>query len=283
MTFRSWLCASALKSNLLDKARESGADAAVIDLEDAVPANAKHTARLALRAHFEKSTCMPIAIRINSLATYAGLCDLMFLLDERIEPDMIVLPKAILPAEVSLATALLEERGLSSVRILAIIETVSSLCALRTLHCKPQRLDGLMFGAADFAADLGIPLEDADLRFVKQEIVLSAHRLGTVAIDSPCFALRDCAQIERETHAARLLGFVGKVAIHPAQIAVINASFTPSPQTVDRARRLVAAARHDSDKAVFAVEDQMVGPPFVKYAEHVLKDQANLAPRSRGC
>ena len=281
MALRSWLCASALRSNLLDKARETGADIAVIDLEDAVPAGSKQAARLALKSHFDQPARARIAVRINSLATYQGLSDLLYLLDERIEPDFLILPKAILPAEITLATALLEERGLADVGILAIIETASSLCSLRALTSKPPRLAGLMFGAADFATDLGVALEDADLRFARQEIVLAARRLGTTAIDSPCFAIRDVEQLAHETRDGRLMGFVGKVAIHPSHVAAINSSFSPSPQVLDRARRLVAAARHDPDNAVFAVDNQMVGPPFVKYAEHVLADQVNTGPRVR--
>jgi citrate lyase beta subunit len=270
--FRSWLCASALKTNLVHKAREVGADVAVIDLEDSVPADAKHAARLALHGHFQHAAHVRRAVRINSLATCAGLSDLLFLLDQKIAPDFIILPKANLPSEATLAATLLEERGMGSVSLFAIIETASSLYSLRTLTGRPDRLAGLMFGAADFAADLGVSLEDADLRFIQQEVVLAAARLGVHAVDSPCFALRDPSRVAREAREAQRLGFTGKIAIHPSQVGTINTLFTPSSQMLERARRLVDAALDDPSKAVFEDQDQMVGPPFIKYALRVLTD-----------
>jgi len=270
MRFRSWLCAPALKRNLVGKALEVAADIALFDLEDSVRPDAKSAARAALLSHFSEPLPVTTAVRINSLATYEGLKDLLFLLDHAISPDIIMLPKALLPAEANLAASLLKERGCSSVKVFAIIETVGSLWSLRALVARPSGLDGLIFGAADFAADLGLAPAAADLRFVKQEIVLAARRFGVIAIDSPCFHLQDEARLARETRRAHRLGFCGKIAIYPRQVATINELFAHSPQMLERARQLVDAAEHNSGSAILRVDDEMVGPPFIKYARDIL-------------
>src|SRR6185312_10707658 len=173
--FRSWLCAPALGPNLVQKAHEVHADVALFDLEDSIPAARKDAARIALGRHFEAPMGLRSAVRINSLATYEGLKDLLFLLDRAVVPDILVLPKALLPGEPTLASSLFAERGLRSPEIFCIIETAHSLWSLRTLGSFPGAVGGLIFGAADFAADLGVELMSADLRLVRQEIALAAR------------------------------------------------------------------------------------------------------------
>jgi len=267
---RSWLCASAFTSHLADKALAVAADVAHFDLEDAVPADRKAAARAALCMRFGALPDVTTAIRVNSLSTAEGVKDLLFLLEHEITPDLLVLPKVVLPNDVDLAAALLAERGLAHVRIFAIIETVASLWSLRTMARAPTGLSGLIFGAADFRADLGVPPSVTDLRFVQQDIALAARRFGLAAIDSPCFQLDDPERLAHELDDARALGFAGKIAIHPRQVAAINQRFTPSPEAIDDARRLVAACDRDPGHAILRVDDEMVGPPFVKYARGVL-------------
>src|SRR5581483_7282604 len=120
---RSWLCAPALGPNLIKKAHEVHADIALFDLEDSIPAARKDAARAALGQHFATPIGLISAIRINSLATYEGLKDLLFLLDRAVVPDILVLPKALLPSEPVLASSLFAERGLRPPEIFCIIET----------------------------------------------------------------------------------------------------------------------------------------------------------------
>jgi len=276
---RSWLCAPAFHAKLLDKAIEASADIALIDLEDSIPADRKADARATLVDHFREPAGVPVAVRINSLATTDGLKDLLFVLDHAIVPSVILLAKANLPAEAALATALFRERACPAIEVFAIIETVSSLWSLRTLTATPPGLSGLVFGAADFAADLGVPPTVTDLRFVKQEIALAARRFGVAAIDSPCFQLRDRAELDLETQDARRLGFAGKIAIHPDQVPLINERFAPSPQAVDDARELIAASERDRASAIQRIGDRMIGPPFLKYARQVLSSAAPVRRR----
>jgi citrate lyase beta subunit len=270
MLVRSWLCAPALHSKLPEKATETSADIALFDLEDSIPLASKDAARAALRARFQERPLVTTAVRVNSLATFEGLKDLLLLAELDIAPDIVLLPKALLPGEVTLISSLLAERGMQSVQIFAIIETVDSLWSLRSLNQSPKGLRGLIFGAADFAADVGVSLRAIDLRFARQEIVLAARRFGVAAIDSPCFHLRDQAALEAETRAACDLGFAGKIAIHPDQIATINKVFTPSSKALDEARSVIAAAERQPDQSILRRDDEMVGPPLIKYARKVL-------------
>ena len=157
------------------------------------------------------------------------------------------------------------------VRLFAIVETVASLCSLRELRAPPRGLCGLHFGAADLAADLGIDLEDADWSNVRYEIGLIARRLGVSAIDTPCFQYRDHDPLRRELAEAKRFGFTGKIAIHPSQVSIINQFFTPSPREVESAERLVRAHEQGGDGAIFTIDGQMAGPPFLKQALHVME------------
>lgn len=279
MFIRSWLCAPALNSKLLAKAQEVEADVAVLDLEDSIPLADKDAARQSLCAHYETPPQVTTSIRINSLRTQAGLKDLLFLVEQGIVPDILQLPKAHLPSEVELAASVFEERGLGPVCIFAIIETVESLWTLRKLEEAPPGLTGLIFGAADFAADMGVQPTCADLRFARQEITLASRRFCVPAIDAPCFHLRDESRLDCETQAACDLGFVGKIAIHPTQVPTINKLFTPSPEALDHARKLLAASERDPNSSILRVGDGMVGPPFLKYARQVLSSSRAFGRR----
>lgn len=270
MRMRSWLCAPALRSNLLEKALEAHADIALFDLEDSVPADRKEAARAHLSHHFAAPMGIASAIRLNGLRTYDGLKDLLFLVDRAVVPEFLVLPKALLPGDPILAASVFAQRGLRTPAIFCVIETAQSLWSLRSSGGFPGGLGGLIFGAADFAADLGVPPLHADLRLVRQEIALTARRLGVVAIDSPCFQLRSEVRVRREGRAARGLGFHGKIAIHPAQVTPINELFTESEQAVDHARRLVERFESNPDSAIQQFDDAMVGPPFIRYARSIL-------------
>ncbi len=274
MRLRSWLCAPALRARLGNKAREVQADIALFDLEDSVPENRKEAARCSLVEHFARPLGITSAVRVNSLASYDGLKDVLFLVDRAIVPDIIVLPKALLPGEPTLVASLFAQRGLRPPAVFCVIETAQSFWSLRVLGGSPAGLGGLIFGAADFAAELGVAPESADLRLVRQEIAVAARRFGVPAIDSPCFQLRNGARLRREARAGRRLGFDGKIAIHPGQVPLINELFTESAQTLDHARRLVEGFERNPESAIWQLDDAMVGPPFIKYARRILSAQS---------
>lgn len=214
---RSWLCASSLNLQLFEKARSVAADIAHLDLEDLVPHHDKARARAMLLQHFGSQRPSVTALRINSLRTRDGLKDLLFLIEHAIMPDVIILPKIEVPGDVRLARSILDEARYCRTRLFGVVESVQGWWDLRTRPDCGAGLDGLIFGAADFAADFKVDLHRADFSLIKAEIALIAARLGGIAIDSPCFRMRSETALRRELHEARRLGFVGKVAIYPSQ------------------------------------------------------------------
>ena len=269
MKVRSWLCSSSLKAGLFDKAAQVGVDIAHLDLEDSVPAAQKDAARFALISQLATPGTLTTALRINALGTSAGLKDLLFLVENRLCVDIVILPKVSSMRDVSLAGGLLRAIN-PSVKLFAVIETVEAFRGLRSLSAVPACLGGFIFGAADFAADLGVDRRLARLGHVKQEICMTARQFGLVAIDSPCLEFRDPAKLRAEIEEATALGFTGKIAIHPAQVAAINESFIPTQQAIDHALSVLEVQADVGDSAIAELGDEMIGPPFVRRAHEVL-------------
>jgi citrate lyase beta subunit len=164
-------------------------------------------------------------------------------------------PKLATPGDVAQMRAALDEAGLRSVRLFGIV----TLWHLRETGHLPG-LDGLIFGAADFATDLGVTLEDNDFAAIRQEIVLIARRLGVAAIDSPCVRLDCDAALERELVPARRLGLVGKIAINPRQVPRINACFGTSEADLERARFGVQQHEAEPERVIPNFEGRVIGP-----------------------
>jgi (S)-citramalyl-CoA lyase len=270
LRIRSWLCASALKGDLALKASQVSADIAHLDLEDAVPDALKDRARRTLPDFFAKPRGVPVALRINPLHTLDGLRDLLFVAEHGLSPDVLILSKIVAPGDISQARAVIDQAGLFGVRLFGAVESVRALWDLRNTPHLPG-LDGLIFGAADFAADVGVSLEDNDFAAIRQEIVLIARRLGVAAIDSPCFRLNSEAALNDELHLARRVGFDGKIAIHPAQVAAINASFEPTEKDLDKAREILRMHDENPQDVAFSFDGAMVGPPFIRRARRLLQ------------
>jgi len=283
LRIRSWLCASALKSDLALKASQVSADIAHLDLEDAVPDALKDKARLTLPEFFAMPRSVPVALRINPLQTLDGLRDLLFVAENGLSPDVLILAKITVPGDISQARAVMDQAGLFGVRLFGAVESVRTLWDLRSAQHLPG-LDGLIFGAADFAAEVGVSLEDNDFAAIRQEIVLIARRLGVAAIDAPCFRLDSEAALMDELRLARRVGFDGKIAIHPAQVAAINASFEPTENDLDKAREILRMYEEDPQNVAFRFDGAMVGPPFIRRARRVIQasEESQAQPPRRG-
>ncbi len=270
MRIRSWLCASALKGDLVLKASHVSADIAHLDLEDAVPDALKGKARRALLDFFAKPRGIPVALRINPLHTLDGLRDLLFVAENGLNPDVLILAKIMVPGDISQARAVIDQAGLLGVRLFGAVESVRTLWELRKTPHLPG-LDGLIFGAADFSADVGVSLDDNDFAAIRQEIVLISRRLGVAAIDSPCFRLNSEAALNDELRLARRVGFDGKIAIHPAQVAAINASFEPTEKDLDKAREILRMHDGNPQNVIFNLDGAMIGPPLIRQARRLLQ------------
>jgi citrate lyase subunit beta/citryl-CoA lyase len=262
---------------MLRKAGSRGADALIVDLEDGVLPDAKAEAR----ARAEKlwpvlgGAGLEVLLRANAPGTPWHDDDL--LAAARIRPAGLVLPKCEDPAAVAAAGA-----RLPGTPLLLMIETARGVLAAAEL-ARVSGVAGLLLGAADFRASVraGRDPEEAELLVARGTLVLAARAAGALAFDTPFFEYRDEAGLERSARRARLLGFDGKTAIHPAQVAVINRVFSPTGEEVARARRVVealeAAAREG--RGVATVDGEMVEPLHAAEARRIL-DRADRAHRA---
>ena len=273
LALKSWLFTPATKSDRFSRAAEVKADALIIDLEDAVAPTAKEGARVAaLRYLAERSSDhLPCALRINSPDTRFGLDDLQSLLLSPAEPDYLILPKCDSSALVSLVGNLLRESN-KSTQVIALIESTKAIGALAEMVSGEVRPAAFIFGAADMAADLGAETAWEPLLWVRSCLIHAAASAGIAAFDSPYFDIADSQGLKQETKASVNLGFHGKCAIHPVQIATINEVLTPTEPQIAKAQQILTGNR----QGVGAVEGQMVDEAVARKARLVL-ERAGIA------
>jgi citrate lyase subunit beta/citryl-CoA lyase len=275
----------------LEKGLSSGADVLLIDLEDSVALSAKADARRTTLSFLAAS--LPLAVRprlyvrVNGLTTGLTDADLDGIMQAA--PDGIVLPKAVGGQDVSHLGAKIAVReaefglGDGGTRILAIAtETARGVFALGTFAGASHRLMGLTWGAEDLSADLGAETNRRDdglyadpYRLARSLTLMGAAAAEVEAIDSVFTHFRDLEGLATECREARRDGFVAKMAIHPAQVPVINEAFTPSPEALARAQAVVDAFAADPGVGVVGVDGEMLDRPHLKRAERVLARAAN--------
>jgi len=283
---RSLLFVPADSDKKLDKGLTSGADALIIDLEDSVSADRKAQARASafefLRSAAQGESRPRLMVRINALDTGMTDADLDAIVPGR--PDAIMLPKSAGGASVTHLHAKLSAReamtGLTdgAIKIVALAtETAASLFTTGSYRDCSPRLSGLTWGAEDLSADLGAESNrDAKGRFLdpyrlaRSLCLFGAAAAGVAAIDTVYVDFRNEAGLRSETEEARRDGFTAKLAIHPAQVPVINEVFTPTPEAVAHAREIVAAFEAQPGAGVVGIGGKMYDRPHLSRALSVL-------------
>ena len=268
LSLKSWLFTPATKSDRFTRAADVHSDALIIDLEDAVAPSAKTEARETALRYLAGISAdrLPCALRINSPDTRFGLDDLRALLNSPAKPDYLVLPKCDSSALIALVGNLLREAK-KTAQIIALIESAKAIGALKEIAGGEAKPAALAFGAADMAADLGAETAWEPLLWVRARIIQAAASAGIAALDSPYFDIADTEGLKQETKASASLGFRGKCAIHPAQIATINAFLTPSEQQVAEARQILVV----NQQGVGSVDHEMVDEAVARKARLVLE------------
>ena len=268
LSLKSWLFTPATKSDRFTRAADVHSDALIIDLEDAVAPSAKTEARETALRYLAGISAdrLPCALRINSPDTRFGLDDLRALLNSPAKPDYLVLPKCDSSALIALVGNLLREAK-KTAQIIALIESAKAIGALKEIASGEAKPAALVFGAADMAADLGAETAWEPLLWVRARIIQAAASAGIAALDSPYFDIADTEGLKQETKASASLGFRGKCAIHPAQIATINAFLTPSEQQVAEARQILVV----NQQGVGSVDHEMVDEAVARKARLVLE------------
>lgn len=260
------------KSRALEKARGLAADMLIIDLEDAVPADAKGEARAgataALTAGFPGKL---VAIRISNAASPHHADDLALL--ATIAPDAVVIPKVDSPTELG-ALAVPPHFPL-----IAMIETPTAIFDCRAIAAHP-RVIGLIAGLNDLAHDLQLPdgRDRSAMSHAIQTIVLAARATGKLAWDGVCNLIDDPAAFAAEASDGHRLGFDGKTLIHPSQVDPCNTAFAPSPQALAAAQALLAAATSGAERHQGAMVEDM----HVASARALIEREALRAGRRSG-
>ncbi|HEX4767026.1 MAG TPA: CoA ester lyase [Lichenihabitans sp.] len=283
---RSLLFVPGDSARKLDKAWGAGADALILDLEDSVAPGAKSSARATVAGFLAdargRPSCPELFVRINALDT--GLADLDLDAVMRGAPDGIMLPKAAGGADVSHLSVKLAVREAEcdlpdgGTAILPIAtETARSLFVLGSLAGSSGRLVGITWGAEDLSADLGAETNrDATgaytdpYRLARGLTLFAAAAAGVDAVDTVFTDYRHLEGLEAECAAARRDGFSSKLAIHPDQVAIINAAFTPALDVIEEARAIVAAFAASPGAGVVGLGGRMVDRPHLRRAERVL-------------
>ncbi|WP_323117850.1 aldolase/citrate lyase family protein [Burkholderia alba] len=264
---RSWLFTPGTRPDRFANASKHGADVLIVDLEDAVPPNEKRLARDNARVLFGRArdAAPLVAVRINSIASRHGLDDLALVADAVQPPDFVLLPKIESPDPVAQAAALLGAAGRAAA-LIPMIESARGMFAAAAIAGAGPCVWGLMFGAADYASDVGAQPGARALELARCTVAAAAASAGVRAIDAPCFALHEPDALRAELDFAVDNGLHAKAAIHPAHAGAINAAFTPSPARIAWARDVLAA----SERGAGVVAGRMVDEAIAREARRVL-------------
>ncbi|NMM36284.1 MAG: CoA ester lyase [Glaciimonas sp.] len=262
---RSYLFVPANRPERFAKACAAGADAVIVDLEDAVPSPEKIAARNALAAWL--SPAQPVLVRINSADSAWFRDDLALCALAGVSG--IVLPKAEHLDQIDAIAALRPD-----IVVLPLIETARGFSNADQIT-RHQCVQRLMFGAIDFQFDLGIDGDTDALLYFRSQLVLLSRLAGIQApVDGVTTAINDSGRLRVDTLYARRLGFGGKLCIHPNQIVPVNNCFYPSAEEVAWAQQILAAASAARGAAV-AVDGKMVDLPVMRKAQKIIDEAAH--------
>lgn len=262
---RSYLFVPANRTERFEKALNTEADAVIIDLEDAVPADLKHAARESLSLWLQAHPEHQVMIRINARQSKWFQDDLNLLQFANVMA--IVLPKTESAADIHAVTAI---RALD---IYALIETPRGLAQVREIAAAAS-VKALMFGSIDFQLEMDMQGGYHELLAFRNEIVLASKLAGIQApVDGVTVDFKDEALIELETRQAKNLGFGGKLCIHPNQVALVNQTFSPTAEELEWAHRVLHAEAQAAGQAV-SLDGKMIDLPVILKAKKLLQQAA---------
>lgn len=279
MRLRSLLFVPGDRPERFAKAAASGADAIILDLEDSVsPAN-KEAARAAAADYLGGEREVITLVRVNPLDGHMTAADVAAVIAAR--PDAIMLPKAEGAPSIAQFDTILHSESVADASLPPVLpiatETPAAIFTLGSYREAKDRLVGLTWGAEDLPAAIGATSSRHDdgsytppYEVARALTLFAAHGAGVAAIDTVFPAIRDEAGLAAYAARARRDGFTGMMAIHPSQVAPINAAFTPSADEVARAQTIVDAFAANPGAGVLQVDGKMIDAPHLKQAKHIL-------------
>ena len=268
---RSFIFAPGLRPELYPKALACGADIVCVELEDGVAPHDKDEARektMALFAELQADDGVERIVRINCLRSAVGLDDVQAILATDTPPPALMLPKVVSPDEIVWLDDLLTERG-HDTRLHIIIEMNAGLEAVFDIARASSRIDALFFGGVDMSADLRCKNAWEPLLYARSRVVHAAASVGIDAIDVPYLDLDDLEGMKAQAQLAKDLGFSGKGAVHPKQISALNEVFTPSPEEVAKAQKILAAFE-EANTGLVVVDGKLIEKPVVREMQRIV-------------
>lgn len=277
---RSLLYVPGISERMILKARDSAADALILDLEDAIAPDQKLEARAAVVRMLGEIDFggKEIFVRINALTTEWGLEDARAV--AAVGAPGLVIPKCESVEDVTTVAPVMQSKyhqpiGGQMRKLLCLIETPRGVFAGREIAESNELVAGLMFGAADLSRELGGVLseDETEVLFARSQVLLAARVAGVAAYDSPHFAIDDLEGLRRRSRSARNLGYDGKTIIHPSHIEIVNEVFAPTAEQIAEAERVIEAmaAAQAEGLGVIRLDGKMIDQVHLVAARKVLE------------
>ena len=278
---RSLLFVPGNQPRMLERASGLKPDAFIPDMEDSVPEDEKANAREVTASYLERLAAngTPVIPRVNSLDTGLLDDDLDAVVGKQVFG--VSVGKIYTPEDIATISGKLEklerERSIEvgSIRLLPWIETAMAIVKLYEICTASPRIVGVAFGAEDFTNDMGIERTESESEtyFARNSIAVAARATDVLALDTPYFSFRDPDGLRENALTAKQYGFKGKFAIHPAQIEIINETFSPSDAEIEHAQRVVQAFEEAErrGRGSTSLDGKVVDVPVVKRAQAVLE------------
>jgi citrate lyase subunit beta/citryl-CoA lyase len=279
---------------MLQKVGQCGADAVILDLEDAVPIAEKEATRPAVWAAVRAITACPVYVRINPLVAATGFSQPIGAADLQavVSQDLagVIVPKVEAADDVQHVEQLLltleQERGLvpGSIDLIPIVETARGVHHAYDIATAGTRVQRLAFGAGDFTRDIGVrwSRRESESQYARAALVIASRAAGLEPpLDSVWVDLRDRRGLVRSARLVKQLGFQGKMCIHPSQVEPINTAFSPTPDEVAFATRVVEAFRAAETQgfASLQLDGQFIDYPIVEAAQRLLMVAARVGEK----
>ena len=278
------------RSNMLERALSFGADIIMVDLEDSVPPGEK-SAACELATEWVPRLAeagKQVMVRVNALETGLAANELSAVVSRDLSGisigkgntawDLQQVDQLLAPLE---AKAGLEP---GSIKVIPWIETAMAIVHVYEMARASQRIVGIAFGAEDYTNDMGVVRNDfgEECYFARSAVAVAARAAGVAGLDGPFVGFRDPDGLRTDASAARRMGYTGKFAIHPAQIDIINETFSPNPEDVAYARRVVEAwdEAEAAGRGSLSIDGRMVDVPVVKRAQNLLAQATAIEARS---
>lgn len=281
---RSMLFVPGISLKMIAKGIGLPADSIILDLEDAVEFAKKAEARTVVQQALQEVNFgeKEIVLRINSLDSEFVEEDLKSCLKNQV--DTVLLPKVNRPEDIEKLDRMIgriaAEKGLipDKFKIMAMMETPAGVLNSAPIALASRRMSGFMLGAADLTKETRAKITESrtELLFAMSQILYSARIAGIDAIDSPYFNIKNEKGLEEHTLQAMRMGYDGKAVIHPGQIEIVNRVFSPAPEEIQRAQRIISAfeAAQKEGKGVTTVDGELIEHLHVTQARRLLKTAA---------